>query len=250
MKCNIFVGILLLAVGLSGCVTESTGGMPAPAAADERISAQLDLARGYIEQRNFSRAKVPLERALEIDPAHVEARVLNAVLLQSENEFELAEDNYKAALRADGRDPQALNNYGSFLYSRERYEEAVEVLRKLVGDTSYRARSQAFENLGLALLKTAEAEQAEGAFTRALELNFRQPRSNLELADLAFQAGNYTEAASQLLSFRTYARQTPRSLCLSYKVARARGDQDQASSNLLALTNLFPQQAQECQAKI
>ena len=243
--------MLALIVGVvAGCVTETSGGLPAPADAEQRVQAQLDLARGYIEQRNMARAKTSLTRALEIDPGHVETRILYAVVLESENEYELAEQNYRAALQREPANAQALNNYGRFLYGRARYVEAVDVLSVLVKDTGYRARAQAFENLGLALIAAERSAEAHSAFTRALELNFRQPRSNLELAAIELARGNYQTAQSQLISFRTYARQTPRSLCLGIQINRALGNADEVASNTLALKNLYPEQASQCLAKI
>ena len=241
---------ILLVAAVSGCVTETTGGLPAPAEDLERIDAQLDLARGYIEGGNIPRAKMSLNRALEIDPGHVEARVLYAVVLQSENEWELAEESYKIALQRDATNPQALNNYGRFLYGRERHGEAVEVLQLLVQNTGYRARAQAFENLGLALIAVDRQNEAHAAFTRALELSFRQPRSSLELAAIEVERSNYAAARSHLISYRTYARPSARSLCLEIQMHTALNNADEVASNTLALKNLFPQQAAQCLAKI
>ena len=243
------IGLLVACLQFAGCVTESSGGIPGPAPSEARVQAQLGLARGYIERRDLSRAKVPLGKALGIDPDHVEARVLYAVLLQSESEFELAEVNYRAALKSEPRHPQALNNYGSFLYARERFAQAIEVLSKLVQDTTYRSRPQAFENLALAYLQAGRNRDAVAAFRRALALNFRQPRSNLELADIEYQNGNFDAAQSQLIAFKAYARHNARSMCLSLKVAQALGKHDEVASNALALKNLYPEQAEQCQAK-
>ncbi len=234
----------------TGCVTEVTGGLPGPKPEEERIQAQLDLARGYIEQRDFKRARPPLRKALEINSRHVEALVLNAVVLTAENEYDIAETYYKRALSAEPQNAQALNNYGSFLYARGRYADALVPLSELVKDTGYRARAQAFENLGLAQLKVEDAAAAKRSFRRALELNFRQPRSNLELAHLAYDAGDYKLAQSQLISFRTYARPNARSLCLGVKLGVALGDENQRASNALALKNLYPKRAETCLPKI
>ncbi len=243
------VGLLVGTLLLAGCVTESSGGIPPPAAADERVRAQLDLARAYLEQGDLNRTRFALEKALEIEPRAVEAHVLSAVLFQAENEYELAEMHYKTALRLEPRNAQALNNYGAFLYSRGRYDDAVVQLSELVKDTGYRARAQAFENLGRAYLQAGRSSEAEAAFTRALELNFRQPRSSLELAEMAYARSEYKVAESRLLEFRTMAQQNSRSLCLALKVATAQGDADQVASNAMALKNLFPDQADQCQAK-
>ena len=54
------LGVLLAA--LVGCVTETTG-VPQPADADSRVQAQLDLARGYLEQGNTERARTAQQSA-------------------------------------------------------------------------------------------------------------------------------------------------------------------------------------------
>lgn len=223
---------------LSGCVTTTTG--PTPAPVDQRVQARLDLARGYIENGEFDRARPALDRALKLDPRSVEANVLMGLLNESQFDYDLAERHYKAALAAAPRNPQALNNYASFLFAQQRYDESVQLLRLLVEDSDYRARSQAYENLGLAELKVGEVEQAEAAFNHALRLNLAQTRSSLELADLAYTQGDYVAAADYYDTFRTRARQTPRSLCLGMKLAHATGDVDQVASYGLALKNLFP----------
>jgi len=233
---------------LTGCVTEVSGGLPKPAPQGERVEAQLDLARGYLARRDFDRARGPLERALEIDPDHVEALVLSAVFYQAEKEYELTERYYRRALSIEPDNAQALNNYGSFLYARKRYEDAVVPLSELVKDTSYRARGQAFENLGLALLRVNDVQAAEDAFNRSIDLGLRQPQSSLELAHIAFERQDYPIASRRLTEYKTYAsRPSARGLCLELKLATATGDSNRMASASLALNNLYPKQAAQCQ---
>jgi type IV pilus assembly protein PilF len=229
---------LLAALGLAGCVTTTTG--PEPASNDQRVTARLDLARGYMENGEFDRARPALIRALELNPRSPEANVLMGLLNESQNDYVLAERHYRLALEVEPNNSQALNNYGSFLFARGRYEEAVQVLRKLVEDTDYRARSQAYENLGLAELQIGEVERAEEALKRAVRLNFAQTRSSLELAQLSYSQGKYEDAQTYYDGFRTQARQSPSSLCLGMKLAAKTGNSDQVSSYALALHNLFP----------
>lgn len=228
---------------LGGCVTESTGDRE-PAPKGEQLQAHLDLARGYLERRDWSRARDPLKRALEIDPRSADAHVLMAVLHQAQDEPEHAEEWYRRALRYDSQHAMALNNYGSFLYSQGRYEEALGPLRKVVGDTSYRGRAQAHENLGLAELKVGNVERAKTAFERALSFNTVQPRSALELALLAFERGDIADAGRYHDIHRQRAQRTPRSLCLGLRLARANGDADRRASYEIALRNMFPDSAE------
>ena len=240
--------IMSVLLVLGSCVTQKEGGMPDPAPASTRVQAQLDLARGYLEQGNTERARTSLNKALEIDPKSVESHVLLAVLNAAEGENTLAERHFRTALQIDPKNSQALNNYGSFLYEQERYSEAVRNLRELVKDTDYRARAQAYENLGLAELKIGEVEAATESFNRSLQLSFAQPRASLELAQIAYDAGDYMVASEYYDGFRSQARQTPRSLCLGMKLSQENGDTDRMASYALALNNLFPDsdEASQC----
>jgi type IV pilus assembly protein PilF len=243
-------GVAMIAafVLLSGCVTESTGGLPKPASSSDRVQAQLDLARGYLEQGATDRARTALNKALEIDQRSVEAYVLLGVLSAAESDYGLAEKNFRTALNINPKDAMALNNYASFLYGRKRYDEAVRYLRALVQDPDYRARSQAYENLGLAELKVNDVQAAKESFKRALQLSFAQPISNLELAQIAYDESDVKAAAAHYDAFRAQAQQSARSLCLGMKIASRQGDRDKVASYAMAMNNLYPnaRETREC----
>ncbi|MFW6094627.1 MAG: type IV pilus biogenesis/stability protein PilW [Pseudomonadota bacterium] len=235
---------------LAGCVTERMGGSE-PAPRSVQLQAQLDLARGYLDQRDWARAREPLKRALEIQPRSAEAHALMAVLHQNQSDPDLAEEHYRRALRYDRDFAMALNNYGSFLYAQGRYEEALRPLRRLVRDPDYRARAQAYENLGLTELKVGNRAEAERAFERALSFNAVLPRSSFELARLAFDDGRHAEARRYYEMFRGRMRQTPATLCLGLRLARQAGDSDRIASYRMALSNLHSDspEAQRCIAE-
>lgn len=243
------LGLFALAT-LGGCVTTQSGGLPAPAPKETRVQAQLDLARANLSERNYDRAREPLERALKIDPDSVEAHVLYAVLSNGEGEPEIAEKYFRKAVKLGPEDAQALNNYGSYLLASRRAEEAVPLLKRAVNDPGYPQRSQAYENLGIALLKIKDIDSAQRAFVRAVSLNGDQARSSLELADMAYDKGDYVDALELYNGFRDNARQTPRSLCLGMKIAAQLKDRDSVASYALALKNLFPKSSQARNCKV
>ena len=240
--------LALAALGLAGCVRETVGGLPAPASAPERAQAQLDLARGYLQGRDWTRAKPPLLRALQLAPSSVEARVLLGLAHEGENEAQLAEEQYRAALALDPQHAQALNNYGAFLYRQGRFQEALEPLRKLVQRPDYRLRAQAYENLGLAELRLGRLAAAKEAFQRALQFGAAQPRSSLELANLLLSEKDYQGAERHYRNFAAAAGPTAGSLCLGLRLARAAGDEERAASRALALETRFPEAAGRCAA--
>jgi len=229
--------VLLLLIG--GCVTEETGGQKS-ATQSQKLQAFLELARGYLEKRDYTNAKRPLEQALKVDPTSAEAHVLMASVYVADGDTQLAEREYKDALRSEPRNAMAQNNYGTFLFGEGRYKDAAQHLKIAANDPSYGRRGQAYENLGLTQLKLNQPADAEQSFLRALMLNSAQPRSALELADLYFKAGDFTRCKQYFAMFNAMARPTPRSLWLGVRLSRVLDDQDQLSSYALALKNLFP----------
>jgi type IV pilus assembly protein PilF len=229
----------LLCALVSGCVTTEIGGVQkAPTA--QRLQAQLDLARGYLEIGDTQSARRPLERALNIDPRSSEAHVLLATVYLADGDKRLAEQEYKTALRDDPKNAMARNNYGTFLFAEERYKDARSQLQQAADDPNYGRRAQAFENLGLTELKLDQVDAAEQSFRRALLLNNALPRCYLELAQIEFAAGKFAAAKEDFAHYNALAKPTPRSLWLGIRLSRVLNDEDELASYAIALRNLFP----------
>ena len=238
--------LALIVACLAGCasVTQAKLGEPAPTA--RRVQAQLDLARGYLENKDYARVRRPLLRALQLDPDAVQAHILAGVLYEGENEAELAERHYKRALQIDPVNPQALNNFGAFLYKQGRHEAALVPLRLAVQDTGYPRRAQAFENLGLAELRSGQVDAAQHAFKRALNLGGRQPRSSLELAEIAFIRQDYGAAERHYHDFLRNAGETERSLCLGMRLRNVPGATERSAAHAALLQRQYPQVIEAC----
>jgi len=239
--CNVRFGLLAACflIVLGGCITTETGGAqkkPAP----QRLQAQIDLARGYLERGDIANARRPLDKALKIDPRSAEARVLLATVYLVDGDKQLAEREYKSALRYDSHSGMAHNNYGTFLFAEGRFKEARDQLQIAANDVNYARRAQAFENLGLTELRLDEVPAAAASFRRALMLNSALPRCYLELADISFTAGDFPAAKENFDRFVALAKQSPRSLWLGIRLSRVMNDEDGLSSYAIALRNLYP----------
>ena len=80
-------------------------------------------------------------------------------------------------------------------------------------------------------------------------LRLRAPPVSLELADIAYQEGALAEALRHFETFNRNADPTARSLCIGFKLAVAASNPDEVASYGLALKNLYPEQADQCQTK-
>ncbi|MBB1485585.1 type IV pilus biogenesis/stability protein PilW [Oceanospirillum sediminis] len=178
-----------------------------------------EMGFAYLLQGNRERAKRSLVKALSIDPRSQTALHGMALVYRSEGEDTLAEQYFLQALDRDRHFSAARNNFAAFLYEKGRYNEACKQLKLTVSDTLYRKRWQAFENLGLCLLKIDQPHQAEDAFLKALRLNARSPIALLEMADRRHSQKQPLAAWLFLQEYMSVAKMTSRSLRLGIELA-------------------------------
>lgn len=225
---------------LAACVsTGQVDPMKTDQGRDAARDAYIELGIGYLKQGATERAKVPLKKALELDPSNADANAALALVFQTEMEPELADQHYRKALAARN-DARILNNYGSFLFEQGRYKEAYERFQQAAEDNLYPERSRVFENLGLTALKLNDPALAKQHFDKSLRLDRRQPRALLEMAQLSFDERQYVPARDYYERFTQIAPQNARSLLLGSRLASVFEDRDQAASLGLQLKRLYP----------
>ena len=134
---------------------------------DAAVEKRVALARQYIGVGDWKTLR-NLELAQEVDPNNAEVFEAFALVYQSTGEFEMAENQFRAALKAEPSLSRARNNYAAFLYSQGRFIEAEREFYRVTEDTLYSGRPMAFVNLGLCRLQLEDNAGAEAAFTRAL----------------------------------------------------------------------------------
>ncbi|TDG14899.1 type IV pilus biogenesis/stability protein PilW [Seongchinamella unica] len=225
----------------SACVTTTDSVFTEKADPEKALERRVELARKYIGEGNWENAKRNLKLAYDLDPDNAEVHEAFALVYQSTGEFELAEQSYRTAIRLDKNFSRARNNYATFLYSQQRYDEAAAQLEYVVKDSLYKARPRAFVNLGLCRLQLFDTLGAEEAFRRALTMDRTNSIALLELAQLRFEADDFRTAQSYYDTYRTVVRQqSARGLWLGIRLARENDDRDAEGSYALALANLYP----------
>jgi len=241
-----YFAVALLFLLLGGCVTETTnapfGGSKSDAQA---LRDYIQLATGYIEQGDMPNARRHLNNAAALDSNNSDVFALWGLVYSREGEPDLADESFRRALRVDARNSQARNNYAAFLFAEERFDDAYEQLEQVVDDTTYSNRAQAFENLGLAALRLNRTTDAEYAFGRALQLNDRQLRSSLELANLNVQKPDALQARRYYGNYLTLLQlyripQTARGLWVGIQLENALGNGDNVRQYGTQLEQSFP----------
>jgi len=225
--------VIMATLVLGGCVTETTGGFNVKKSDKEALANYIQLATGYLEQKDLPNTKRHLANAAKIDPGNGEVQAIWALVYATEGDLKLADRSFQQALRQDPSNSKIHNNYAAFLFANRRYDDSRKELQKVVDDTAYVGRSQAFENLGLVLLQLNRPDEAEGAFLRSLQLNPNQLQSTLELCGIYLARNNLKQAQTSYQGFVTMQQvynipHNPRSLWLGIQLETALGNRDKA----------------------
>lgn len=234
------LSILTLSL-LAGCVS---GGAGEPLASrqgrEEAGRAYVQLGLGYLQQGLTGQAKAPLVKALALDGNDADAHAALALVFQAEGEPALAETHFRKALSARPGDTRIRNNYGSFLYAQGQFRQAQQMFRQAAADTLYPERSRVYENLGLVALTLGHREQAREYLGKALQLDPRQPKALLEMAELSYENRHYVPARDYYDRFSQLSDANARSLLLGSRLARAFDEPGTVAELGQQLQRLYP----------
>lgn len=245
----LWIGVLSCVLLLAGCVTEETTsgeGKPVPEKMSEEGALQdyITLANGYMRDGNRELALRAINKGLEIDDDSAALLNVLAVYYATDGENDLAEKQYKKAMRSEPEYTATYLNYGVFLYRQKQFEDACNMLAKATADVMYAKRDDAFLNYGICLKQIGKMKEAEEAFRRSYVNDARNPRVVLELAELKFDTGNFDESYQIYNRFLSMSKQNAKSLWLGIRLMHVRGEEDKLASYAMFLKNQYPGSAE------
>jgi len=234
----------LLALLLTGCVTEVRGRQPPKEDLPEAARINLEMGIGYLRQGDLRAAKVKLERAIEDDPDLVLAHTVLGLVYERLGDPEGAEKYYRQAVALAPENPDALNSLAAFLCLTE--DSSVEAL-KLFDRALAVPLSQTFSNK--AMLNTnagtcanrTDLERAENYLRAALGDDPGYSDALLQLADVSYQRGNFLQSRAFLQRYMAQQDASPAVLWLAMQVETAMGDLRAADEFGTRLLEEFPE---------
>ncbi len=224
---------------LAGCVTTKSNEIK-KWEDTERVDLHTQMAMNYLQQGQLETALEEAELALRIDPTSSRANLARAKLAVRLDDTEKARHHYSRAVRYNGNNVSARNDYGFFLCEIGETQEGLIQLTEALNNPLNRAQY-------ITLFGAAECERKAGDMVKAVEyydavLNI-QPDMRpalLALARANFAIGNHLKTRGFLERFfqnRTYSDE---SLFLAVRNELELDRHDLASNYARHLRTQFP----------
>jgi type IV pilus assembly protein PilF len=215
---------------------------------DPKKSVQIrtQMAAEYIKQNNYDAAKRELDTALQLNARDANANMMMGILLQREGSpvnIEKAERFFKNAIAIEPKNAQARNNYGTYLYQLERYNEALPQFDIAGSTLGYDQRYTAFENKGIIYVKLNDIVNAEKSFKQALHANRNSYISMIALAEINYLRQDVPSAINfyqQTVNLVGEKNLNARALWVGIRLARANGNPLEMQALVNQLRALYP----------
>jgi type IV pilus assembly protein PilF len=244
-------GVVLAAALLVACASTPQGspgdsgrtGMNrvSPVRAAE-INTQLGV--GYFQRGEMELAVQKLERAVELDSAHVPAIVTLALVEERLGRISRARDHYQRAARLAPEDGATLNTYATFLCRQGDFEQAETFFQRALDDPFYRAKEVILTNAGACALSDGRLEEAERYLRQAIDRNAEFDDALYHLARLFLQRDDAFRARAFLQRHESVGSVGPDVLALGYRIEQRLGNPREAARYLERLEERFPESAE------
>ncbi|MBM4320743.1 MAG: tetratricopeptide repeat protein [Deltaproteobacteria bacterium] len=162
---------LLFALALPALIGAACFSPSAREKALKDAELHYQLGDGAFRDRNVPEALKELLQAVRDDPGHAQAHHLLGFVYMGRQEYDQALVHLKRATELKPDLYEAQNNLGTCLLALCRWEDAATVLRKLLLEPLYQTPHVAHNNLGMALLRLEQREEAIIHFQKAVFLN-------------------------------------------------------------------------------
>ena len=235
----------LLALSLAGCAAnpaQAPNSPATPSRAQASAKIHTELAALYYERAQYAVALEELDYALAAEPGYAPAYNVRGLVQMALHEDALADADFQRSLQLDGNDSETHNNYGWFLCQHGKPRESIAQFMAALKNPLYATPGKASLNAGMCARKSADDAAAEQYFQRALELQPDLAGAYWELAQLAFDRGDWVGAKWQFVRFERAVNaplQAPQ-LWLAFRIERALGRQGNPEPYAAQLRNRFP----------
>jgi type IV pilus assembly protein PilF len=231
--------LILVVALLTACATQPDRSYRQQTAIKDTAIAHGELGTGYYLQGQLAIALDEFNKAVATDPNYAAAHNGLGLVYAALGEDAKAEASFKKALSLDAKSPEVLNNYGSYLCSRNKYQESVPYFLEAVKDPLYSSPEFAYLNAGLCSISGNDFKSAKAYLQQAYQIDPLLHRAAYELARFSLQENDAMTARKYLQNALVAAPSAP-VLWLGVKIERILGDKNAVASYELQLRKNYP----------
>jgi tetratricopeptide (TPR) repeat protein len=194
----------------------------------QSLPLRLALAHTYLWTRQFPKVMEVYKEILALNPDSAEADMIAGEALDEMKDNEGSTKMFRAAVKANPKEPNAHFGLGYLLWAQKQYPEAAaEFQAELANDPSH---AQSMLYLGDTFLQLNKAEEARPLLAHAVQLDPALWLGSLDLGVIDSDAGRNQDALSEL---ETAAKLKPDEVNVHWRLGRlfrALGRKDEAKS--------------------
>lgn len=242
------VALVLTALALTACVTETSGELRPQSPPDLEEAARINTQLGvdYARQGQFEVAEEKLRKAVEQNDRYAQAHGVLAFVLTQRGDREGAEREYRRALALAPDDAATHNNFGVLLCELGKVKEADRAFQAALADRNYATPEAAWTNAGICQ-RQANDPRAETSFREALKINPEYRAALAQIAQLTYAAGDWARTDAFLKRYEKLGSLPPDLLLIAASTQRKLGDRAAAHRYEQTLISGFPESDQAVQ---
>ncbi len=236
---------ILLQFAVVGCVSEQTvvegtRGGQSDVGSDQQARTRMSLGLTYLQRGDNEQAIFNLEKAKELAPDMPEIWNALAYYYQQVDEFDLAEDAYRTALRKDDNNADTYNNFGAFLCQHGKYKQAEDLLLAAVKRPGYIRVADSYENLAYCALDQNDFAKYKQYLLNAVKHSTSRQTTVYNLAALEYAMGNMEEAKKWQTRLQNLGQVSATATLLRYLIAYRTGDSVEQQTAEKFLVSVYP----------
>lgn len=206
---------------------------------ENRARIHTELGAAYFSRGQYQVALEELNDALSADSSYAPAYGVMGLVYMELHEDKPAEKNFLKAMDLAPGESEIHNNYGWFLCTRHRYDEAMNQFNIALGNPLYPSPERALTNAGICSLQANKPGVAQAYLEKSLKYQPNQAQALTKLAQIYYQQDRLFEARSLIERFFENNQPTAEALWLGVRIARKQNNKDAEASYGLQLRRLF-----------
>lgn len=241
---KIGLGLIFLCM-LAACASSGSTSNRSNSASDVRAKADAQalihtkLARGYMQQGQFSTAKDSLNTALRISPNHSDSNYVMALLMAQLKQYSKAERYFTRAINSNRENSEAAHDFGTFLCQIGKGLKAKKYFDIAVSNPLFNRAELSYMRAGECLANIGDS-QAEEYLKKALAINPRLAPALFRLARLKYDTQSFMSSRAYIERLFAITDAQPESLLLAYQIESTLNASDVAEQYRTQLLKSFP----------